>query len=114
MLHKQKETSVETLIMKICMEEEARGEDALLQTEKHNITTKVNLITSNNATSKTHKNTSLSLRRENSRKIVVDLPRKIMVKITEHKISKFKKRDHALFVARVGILLDFANSRNIS
>ena len=32
---------------------------------------------------------------------MVDLPRKIMVKITKHKINKFKKRDIALFVARV-------------
>ena len=44
---------------------------------------------------------------------MVDLPRKIMVKITKHKIIKFKKRDHALFVARVGILLDFADSGNV-
>ena len=44
---------------------------------------------------------------------MVDLPRKIMVKITKHKINKFKKRDHALFVARVGILLDFADSGNV-
>ena len=49
-----------------------------------------------------------SLRRKNSKKIMVDLPRKIMVKIT-----KFKKRDHALFVTRVCILLDFADSRNL-
>ena len=47
MLHKQKETSVETLIMKMCMEEEARGQDAFLQTEENNITSKVNLITLN-------------------------------------------------------------------
>ena len=41
------------------MEEEERDQDALLQTEENNITSKVNLITSNNATPETHKNTSL-------------------------------------------------------
>ena len=44
---------------------------------------------------------------------MVELPRKIMVKITKHKINKFKKRDHAFFVARVGIFLDFADSGNV-
>ena len=44
---------------------------------------------------------------------MVDLPKKITVKITKHKINKFKKKDHALFVARVGILLDFEDSENV-
>ena len=44
---------------------------------------------------------------------MVDLPRKIMVKITKDKLNKFKKIDHALFVARVGILLNFADSENV-
>ena len=58
------------------MEEEARGQDALLQTKENNITSKVNLITSNNATPGTHKNTYLKPKKKNSRKIMVDLPRK--------------------------------------
>ena len=96
------------------MEEEATGQDALLQTEENNITSKVNLITLNNVTPETHKNTSLKpKKKKNSRKIMVDLPRKIMVKITKHKINNFKKRDHALFVARVGILLDFVDYGNV-
>ena len=50
------------------MEEEARGQDALLQTEENNITLKVNLITSNNATPETHKNTSLKPKKKKFKK----------------------------------------------
>ena len=50
------------------MEEEVRGQDALLQTEENNITSKVNLITSNNATPETHKNTSLKPKKKKQEK----------------------------------------------
>ena len=50
------------------MEEEARGQDALLQTEENNITLKVNLIALNNATPETHKNTSLKPKKKKFKK----------------------------------------------
>ena len=42
---------------------------------------------------------------------MVDLPKKIMAKITKHKINKFNKRDHALVCRKSGHIARFCRFR---